>query len=1184
MCPVRFLGVSASAAIGSRFREHRTPFGRLRYTRAMRGAVARLIVGGLLVTAGPPAGAQPLAGPVDTPNTASIHAWHEGLFPPATVYLEPVVLRDDAHQAALQAAAAEVAQLFEMPVVVRLPELARRDLPNADGAPYQEGDQLLFPPVAAAMQYTWQRDPGLPDALAILAVSGAPIGFPTRDGRIMDSPTWSMRGQGIAAVSVPLLLVDVPAPLPPVLARDRLAKALARMLGHALGLSEEAGGPPSVMTAPATPRDLDALPFALSSTSRIELRVVRALCALADGRTTPEELEAALRTRVTGGGDAAAAALLGILLERRDARAQAELALDQAMALDPAVARVQLSRARLAYRAGDWERAARAWAQLAARHPYVVTWAAGAPADHLLAAQGLPGREDGAAATVWREPLEQAQAALEVGDAARAAAAAREALTRELDIAATHGDRAPFTERGTNQLGRPSRVGVAAAVRAVAAARLAHWDEAADALELAIANLDATNQEHLAHVGVRIAVGRGAPFPPPPAGEPDRRLVQLRAGLEARRRGDRVGALDAWAPLLGELHSAWAPNVPAVELAELYADRGDVARARDVLLRARPTGLFDGRGRDLWAKLPGGNTAAAPPRIPGRVRRYSVRRFRPAIVATPDTLWLGTSDGIVRVDRRTGRVVVEHVAKGLPPGAIEAVAARGDTLWLGTTAGLFRREGDAGWTRVIEADGTPVPAVTALLAEPNGALLVGTAVGLCSVTVDGRVWWPSALPRARVAALALRERVAAATFARLGPAVRQNGMWRVVSAPNPVGPGTRFGGIALDAFRRVALVQSHAAGLAVCRETPFAVYCDDLPIGTTVVGPVAAPDGGLWLAAGREVAQWDAAGGWMPEALLPEEEDGPVLAVQPDGDGGVWVVTPESVFTLRDGTFVPLVQYTPRSIWQQLLPDPRGGVWKVFSRSVVPPPGVVGPEILPPGSTEQTTGALVLSPEGAPWAVAGGRLYTAEGGVWVAVTDIPAAAGPLRLWMAGPAGVWADDGGGLWAWTPAAGWRHHDPPADLAAGQSVVRGVVATTDGRVWVAWADRVRLWHEAVWTDAPGLPRRTMRGLAAAGAAVWVATAHDGVYRLGPAPAHWSRAEGLPANQVAAIATSGATVWIAAGGGVSQWDGARWVPHHVGNLPVSLAADHVVPTAEGGVWFQVGNTWYQHWGAGGA
>ncbi len=1128
-----------------------------------------------------PAGAADPARSADAaPAALSPRPWHEGLFPPATIYMEPLVLAWSEDRQALQEAAVRVGELFEVPVAVRLPEAERPDLPNELGAPYTAGDRLLFPPVAAAMQYIWRRDPVLPDALAIIAVSGAPIGFPARSGRIVEGATWSMRAQGIAAVSLPLLRAGSPAaPESDDVVQERLAKAMARMLGQALGL-RDAAEPTSVMYRPPSLTALDSVPFTLAPAQRIELRVIRALCALADGRATPEELEVSVRRRAQEHADPAAAALLAILLERRDARTHAHLALDQAMVLTPALPRLHLSRARLAYREGDWAGAARAWAKFEDTHPHLLAWAGGAAADRLLAEQGLPARADGAAATVWREPLEQAQAALEVGDATVAAETARAALTRELELAARFGDQAPFEGRSISGLGRPSRLGTAAGVLAVALARSGAWDDAAEALALATEHLASAERDHLEHVAVRIAAGRAEV---PVWQRPDRSAWsdRLRIGLDARARGDAVAALDAWGPLLAALDTPWAPNVPAVDLAELHAARGDVTRARDVLIRARRAGLFDGRARDLWRRLPAaqpGDTATA---LRGPVRRYSIRRFRPAITTTADTVWLGTTDGLLRLDRSQRSTALQHVALGLPEGTIHAIAARGETLWLGTTAGLYRGDSRGQWTRVLEADGTPVPAVTTLQTEPNGTLLAGTIAGLCAVSRDGGVvLWPAGLPRARVSALAHRGAVAAVNFTRLGPAVRQRGVWQVIAAPNPVGPLTRFGGIALDAFHRVALTQVQVGGVAICRESPFAVYCDDLPSGTDVIGPVAARGGLLWLAAGTEVAQWDPSVGWTPAATLPAPDPGPVLAIAPDEEDGLWVVTPRSVLFLQDGEFKLLVQYGVRSIWQQLVADPRGGVWKIFARTLAPPKGVPGPATLPPGGRGDAEARVVLDPTGAPWTVAGNRLYRARSTVWVAVADTPAeATGPLRLWTATRRGVWADDGARVWGWSPQAGWVHHAPPDDVTPDAPAVRGVAVTRDGRVWVAWSDRVHVREEGAWREAEGLPRRTVRGLAAAGESVWVATANDGVYRLGAEPAHWSRAEGLPDHQVAVVAAGGGSVWVAGGsGGVARWDGTRWRQHHVGNLQVALAADAVVPTADGGVWFQVGASWYEH------
>lgn len=1124
-----------------------------------------------LAAAAPPAPAQPV------PEAS----WHQGLFDPAVLYVEPLVLTDELDQRLLREAAADVSRLFEIPVRVRLPEPPRPDLPNERGEPYRLGDRLSFPPVAAALVHLWKRQPGLPDALAVVAVSGAPIGFPARDGRVIESATWSMRGQGVAAVSLPLLLSDLDGEVPVAQVRARMAAAMARMLGQALGLSESPDAE-DVMQRPGNGDEVDHVPFVLSPTHRAELRVVRTLCAVADGRAAPG-LEDRLRVRATDGQDPAAAAALAILLERRDARVQAAVALDQAMVLDPDIARAHLSRARLAYRDGHWERAADEWDRVLQLNRHAATWAGAGPPDWLLTHQGLPAREDNGAAPVWREPLDRARSALDAGDWASAAVAAQDALERARalrDVA----DRGLFAAYDGSAIGAgpPSRVGRAGALLAEAYARQGDWDRAKEALHVAQANLPEGALRDLDHVRLRIAAGIGAAveFGDDEAAPWRRSFV---AGLKAVDTDDPVAALDAWTPLLAALDTPWGANVPIVELAQLHAQRGDTVRARDVLLRGLQAGWLSGEGRALLARLPAREPAPEATRWPGRVLRYSVRRFRPVAAITREGVWLGTTDGLLRVDRQSRRATLQHVAGGLPPGRIQAVAADADRVWLGTATGLYVRAREGQWTTVVDVDGVPMPGTTALAREPDGAVLAGTVIGLARVTPALTVQWFHRLPQAEVAAVTCADGAAAATFTRAGPAVRTLGVWQTIPAPSAARPDTRFGAVALDELGRLALTERQRAGVAICRETPFAVYCDDLPPGTDVVGPVRGPDRRLWLAAGRELGQWDQAVGWRPYGVLPEsKEPEPILALAADPAAGVWAVTAHAVYHVYEDTIDTFAQYANRAIWQRVIADPRGGVWQVFPNSLRPPAGAAGPQALPPGAEASAEAAVVLDEAGAPWAIAARRLYRARGPVWSGVAEVPEAAGDLRLWVAHGDEVWASDADGAWHWA-AGTWTRVPPPADQPPEHAHVRGIVRTGDGRVWIGWDDRVQAGDGAAFSDAPGMPRTTILGLASGGDRVWVATAHDGVYRLGAQPAHWTRADGLPDNRVTTVAAAPEGAWVACpDGGVARWNGASWKCYRIGNLDVTLAADAIVPTVGGGVWFQVGETWYEHRPAG--
>ncbi|MFO0637087.1 MAG: ATP-binding protein [Nannocystaceae bacterium] len=134
-----------------------------------------------------------------------------------------------------------------------------------------------------------------------------------------------------------------------------------------------------------------------------------------------------------------------------------------------------------------------------------------------------------------------------------------------------------------------------------------------------------------------------------------------------------------------------------------------------------------------WLGFQDGDVVALDP--DGRTR--SVPRFAPlaggaiwSIAAVGDVVWVGSATGAARFDGGWD---------ALPVGATPAVLADSGGAWLGTDDGLMRVEGDR--TRAIA---TPIAPVRAL--ERDGdALLVGGDAGVVRL-VDGRTQWLERTP------------------------------------------------------------------------------------------------------------------------------------------------------------------------------------------------------------------------------------------------------------------------------------------------------------------------------------------------------------------------------------------------------------------------------------------------------
>jgi len=263
-------------------------------------------------------------------------------------------------------------------------------------------------------------------------------------------------------------------------------------------------------------------------------------------------------------------------------------------------------------------------------------------------------------------------------------------------------------------------------------------------------------------------------------------------------------------------------------------------------------------------------------------------------------------------------------------------------------------------------------------------------------------------------------------------------------------------------------------------------------------------------------------------------------------------------------------------LWSHLIAAPEAGAWKLTGRAIDPPPGIAGPQILPFRGTA-ATGAFVVDRSGAPWVVAGRRLYRGHE-VWQAVADLPEEAGLLRLWLVRDDVVWASDEYQVWSWAAGDGWRAHEPPDGLMGNLPRVRGIAATDDGGIWVAWTNRVSLWDGAAWTEPANAPRDTISSIAATGGDVWIGTEHGGVYRLGAQPQRWTWKDGLGSNRINGIAFARNRVCVTlAEGGLALWDGESWALQHAGNLKAPLVIDEIVALHDGTLWLRVGDTWYE-------
>jgi signal transduction histidine kinase/ligand-binding sensor domain-containing protein len=103
------------------------------------------------------------------------------------------------------------------------------------------------------------------------------------------------------------------------------------------------------------------------------------------------------------------------------------------------------------------------------------------------------------------------------------------------------------------------------------------------------------------------------------------------------------------------------------------------------------------------------------------------------------TLWCGTTNGILRVERAGGNVSFHEVDLGLPHDLwddpiVEALADDGaGGIWVGAGSGLYRLKKGGVVERITAAEGLPANQVRDLAVMPDGTLWVATLKGIARV-------------------------------------------------------------------------------------------------------------------------------------------------------------------------------------------------------------------------------------------------------------------------------------------------------------------------------------------------------------------------------------------------------------------------------------------------------------------
>lgn len=583
-------------------------------------------------------------------------------------------------------------------------------------------------------------------------------------------------------------------------------------------------------------------------------------------------------------------------------------------------------------------------------------------------------------------------------------------------------------------------------------------------------------------------------------------------------------------------------------------------------------------------------------------------------------LWAASDGGLVVWDGagNAARFNTEH---GLSANRVTSVALGLDgAVWAGTVSGLSRYDG-RDWRRFGTDDGLPDAAIRDVTVDRDGYVWAATAAGLARY--DGRRWQVfrstglgAALPSDNVLALAVdrANRVWAGTDA--GLARLERGSWRVFTTTDGLPDATVT---ALAAGPGDVLWAATPAGLVRTDGTAFDTFLPGAAVsGIVSVFSVAAmtplPDGTILVAVGEEAGRllrFDPDTGRAETiGARPSDVDAPVSALLADESGGVWAGAGDAVWRVDAPDAALAGPSDLPSLTVNDMALAANGLWLATDQGVSRFDGRWQSYNAGGGLADNDARRLAVAPDGALWVAfetplrglsryAGDQWQTA-----VCPTAAPAgkrvfaaAQTPGTLWFATEAGVSRFDGREWVAYGLRDGLPDGPILALVADGETVWAGGaggVARYDGRGWqliastptellaiapggVAWAwGGGRLWQP---DREPGveLPLPTaVRGLAASGAAAWLATA-DGVLRYDDGWTVFTPSDGLPSGDVTAISVANDQVWAAASspeGAIDLvwFDGARWQPHPSRDPAAEQLVDNIVrdvaTTPDGAMW----------------
>jgi signal transduction histidine kinase/ligand-binding sensor domain-containing protein len=487
-----------------------------------------------------------------------------------------------------------------------------------------------------------------------------------------------------------------------------------------------------------------------------------------------------------------------------------------------------------------------------------------------------------------------------------------------------------------------------------------------------------------------------------------------------------------------------------------------------------------------------------------------------AIAMTRDGyLWIGTYEGAARFDGARFTLFKSSNTTGLGNSLInDLLETRDGSLWLATYGGGVSRYADGRFTQYAKKQGLASDFVTSLFEDQSGTLWIATDGGGVSRFHDGRF-----------------------TSYTTEDGLPSNAVRRLTDDGE--------GGLLAGTTGGIGRISS---GRVVRYEGPAEVATADILMLRRT------RDGALWVSQmgrGRGLYRIGPQG-MMRFGPADGLADDYIEAMSEDGDGTVWLGSPDGLFRYADGR---LERYgkdggLPAKRVTALAKSRDGNLWVGTDGGLVRfrvPRFTLYTER--DGLTSDVIGSLLQDVEGTMWVEAGFRLHRVVHG---RVTRLSRADGlpndrVNRLALGADGHVLVGTEGGL------ARWQHGrfvlvDGTADVP--WTIVRTFIQDRRGTLWFGIVDggvlRIENGRRTILTTADGLADNVVLSLFEDQAgSIWVGTLRNGVTRISNGQlTSWSADQGIAANHVKAFHQDATgTLWIGThGGGLTRFKDGRF------------------------------------------